>query len=70
MIQTTFFRCNSPKSLPPLSFQIERNKRPPDSVAPHSTNPAAEGRGQDSEPQKNGATGGAAKEDSDDSDDD
>ena len=50
--------------------RIERNKRPRDSVAPHSTNPAAESRSHNSEPQKNGATSGASKQDSDDSDDD
>jgi len=49
--------------------RIERNKRPPDSTAPVSVNPASGAKSPDPEPQKNGAVGGASRQDSDDSDD-
>lgn len=52
--------------------QVERNKRPADSTASSSVNPASVSKGTDSSPTKSSANGanGATRGDSDDSDED
>lgn len=60
-------------SRPPPPLQVERNKRPADSTASFSVNPASVAKGPEDSPTKssadaNGATGHGG--DSDDSDDD